>query len=102
MVASLVHTLRNFKNLQGIKLTVVKVNVHLKPEILDPQGRAIFAALDRQELAGLFEVRQGKQFLLKFSADLNSDILSKIKSLAGELFSNPIVEDFSIEIENES
>ena len=80
----------------------VLINTHLKEEILDPQGRAVFGALSRQNLLGLIDVRQGKQFVLKFDSELNSEQLAQIHNLAKELLSNPVIEDYSIEIKNES
>ncbi|WP_420121484.1 phosphoribosylformylglycinamidine synthase subunit PurS, partial [Nakamurella sp.] len=40
----------------------VAVDVVIKPEILDPQGKAILAALGRSGHAGITAVRQGKHF----------------------------------------
>ena len=42
----------------------VIVDVMLKPEILDPQGRAVQSALGRLGLSGVADVRQGKQFVI--------------------------------------
>jgi hypothetical protein len=42
----------------------VVVDVHLKSEILDPQGRAVQGALGRLGLDGVTNVRQGKQFII--------------------------------------
>ena len=46
-------------------MAVVIVNVSLKPEILDPQGRAVLGAIGRIGLPGVVDVRQGKQFVLE-------------------------------------
>ncbi len=43
----------------------VIVDVMLKPEILDPQGRAVQGALGRLGLSGVADVRQGKQFVIE-------------------------------------
>src|SRR4051794_16686210 len=40
----------------------VAVDVVIKPEILDPQGKAILAALGRTGHPGITSVRQGKHF----------------------------------------
>jgi len=42
----------------------VVVNVMLKPEILDPQGRAVQGALGRLGLTGVSDVRQGNSLSL--------------------------------------
>ncbi len=80
----------------------VVVNVHLKTEILDPQGNAVFGALVRQGLVELVDVRQGKQFLLNVKSEVTTEILENIESLAQSLLCNSVIEDFSIEVRNES
>ncbi|MGA1089771.1 MAG: phosphoribosylformylglycinamidine synthase subunit PurS, partial [Candidatus Nanopelagicales bacterium] len=40
----------------------VVVDVMLKPEILDPQGRAVMGAFGRLGVHGVADVRQGKRF----------------------------------------
>lgn len=80
----------------------VFVNVHLKPEILDPQGRAIQGALGRFGINTVSNVRQGKQFVLTFDKTLTDDQLTEINKVAETLLSNPVIEDYSIEVKNES
>ena len=48
------------------------VDVHLKPEILDPQGRAVQGALGRLGLGAVSSVRQCKQFLIDVERDLDA------------------------------
>ena len=43
----------------------VVVDVMLKPEILDPQGKAVHGALPRLGVDGINDVRQGKRFELE-------------------------------------
>lgn len=80
----------------------ITVNVHLKNEILDPQGRAIFDLLRRQNLEEIIEVRQGKQFSLTIESEVTPELMKKIEDLAKNLLSNPVIEDYSIEVKNES
>ncbi len=80
----------------------VVVNVLLKTEILDPQGKAVFGALVRQGLTELIDVRQGKQFILTLNDEVTPDLLKNIEHLAQNLLSNPVIEDYSIEVRNES
>ena len=80
----------------------VVVNVLLKTEILDPQGKAVFGALVRQGLIELIDVRQGKQFILTLNDEVTPDLLKNIEHLAQNLLSNPVIEDYSIEVRNES
>ncbi len=76
----------------------VVVNVMLKPEILDPQGRAVRGALGRLGLTGVTDVRQGKQFVIELEGDLDSDRSAKLEELAAELLSNPVIEDYTLTV----
>lgn len=80
--------------------TVVRVIVDVmpKPEILDPQGKAVLGALPRLGFTGISEVRQGKRFELEVeSAD--EATLAEIAQVAETLLSNPVIEDFSVRVD---
>lgn len=79
-------------------MTSVIVNVSLKPEILDPQGRAVLGALGRLGLTGVADVRQGKQFVLNIDGDVDDAKLAQIHEIAATLLSNPVIEDFTVEV----
>jgi phosphoribosylformylglycinamidine synthase len=79
----------------------VVVDVMLKPEILDPQGRAVQGALGRLGLTGVSDVRQGKQFVIELEGEIDETRLATLHTLAGELLSNPVIEDYSLRIEGE-
>ena len=74
----------------------VLVDVLLKPEILDPQGKAVEGALARLGLAGVTSVRQGKSFALEIDGEVDDARLAQIHELAGSLLSNPVIEDYVI------
>lgn len=76
----------------------VVVDVMLKPEILDPQGRAVAGALTRLGLTGVESVRQGKQFVIDIEGDLDATQRDTLESLAAELLSNPVIEDYRLTI----
>jgi phosphoribosylformylglycinamidine synthase len=71
----------------------------LKPEILDPQGRAVQGALGRLGLTGVQDVRQGKQFVIELDGVLEGERLELMERLAGELLSNPVIEDYTLRVE---
>lgn len=77
----------------------VLVNVALKPEILDPQGRAVLGALGRLGLTGVSDVRQGKQFVLNIDGHVDDAKLAQINEIASSLLSNPVIEDFTVEVQ---
>jgi len=77
----------------------VVVDVMLKPEILDPQGRAVQGALGRLGLTGVVDVRQGKQFIIDVDGDVTGERLALMHSIAAELLSNPVIEDYRLVVE---
>ena len=79
-------------------MAVVLINVHLKNEILDPQGRAVLGAIGRFGLDDVNDVRQGKQFKLTIEGELSSAKMAEINQIAEKLLSNPVIEDFSVEV----
>ena len=78
----------------------VIVDVMLKPEILDPQGRAVQGALGRLGMDGVIDVRQGKQFVIELEGALEGERATLMEQLAGELLSNPVIEDFTMRVES--
>jgi phosphoribosylformylglycinamidine synthase len=80
-------------------VTLIHINVALKPEILDPQGRAVLGALGRLGLSGVADVRQGKQFVFNIDGDIDSAKLAQIHEIASTLLSNPVIEDFTVEVQ---
>ncbi len=78
----------------------VVVDVMLKPEILDPQGRAVQGALGRLGLGGVVDVRQGKQFVIDIEGEVTGDRLALMHTLAAELLSNPVIEDYRLVVED--
>lgn len=71
----------------------VIVEVMPKPEILDPQGKAVVGALGRLGFQQFVGVRQGKRFELEVSGDVTAEILDAAHEAAITLLSNPVIED---------
>ncbi len=76
----------------------VLIDVTLKPEILDPQGRAVLSALGRMGLSGVKDVRQGKQFVLTIDGEIDDAKMAQIHEIASTLLSNPVIEDFTVQV----
>jgi len=74
----------------------VVVDVMLKPEILDPQGKAVEGALGRLGLSGITSVRQGKSFVRELEGEVDDARLAQVHELAASLLSNPVIEDYAI------
>ncbi|MGC0272537.1 phosphoribosylformylglycinamidine synthase subunit PurS [Pseudactinotalea sp. Z1739] len=71
----------------------VVVEVMPKPEILDPQGKAVAGALSRVGIDGFSSVRQGKRFELEVDGEVTEDILARARTAATDMLSNPVIED---------
>ena len=76
----------------------VVVDVMLKSEILDPQGRAVAGSLRRLGLTGVADVRQGKQFIIDLDGVVEGARLELLETLAAELLSNPVIEDYKLQV----
>ena len=76
----------------------VVVDVMLKPEILDPQGKAVHGALPRLGFDGVTDVRQGKRFELEVEGELTEARLAEVEKMAETLLSNPVIEDFEVHV----
>jgi phosphoribosylformylglycinamidine synthase len=77
----------------------VVVDVMPKPEILDPQGKAVLGALPRLGFAGVTDVRQGKRFELELTGEVTDEVLAQVREMAETLLSNPVIENFAIHVE---
>lgn len=73
------------------------VEVMLKPEILDPQGQAVASALPRLGFNFAKSVRQGKRFEIEVDGELS---IEEINKAAEMLLSNPVIENYTVRVEN--
>ncbi len=74
------------------------VNVSPKPGILDPQGRAVEGSLGHLGVSGVSAVRVGRRVELTVEAAGETEARATVERLAGELFSNPLIEAFKVEM----
>jgi phosphoribosylformylglycinamidine synthase PurS subunit len=77
----------------------VVVDVMPKPEILDPQGKAITGSLARMGFEGL-SVRQGKRFEIEVAGGVTDERLAQVKDAAERLLANTVIESFTVHIED--
>ena len=79
-----------------------KIYVTLKPSVLDPQGKAIHHAVETIGYRGIDDVRQGKYFEITLSDDLSGEEARReIERLARDVLSNPVIEEYRIEMSRE-
>ncbi len=82
-------------------MTRVVVDVMPKPEILDPQGKAVTSSLQRLGYEGL-EVRQGKRFEITVAGELTDERLAQITDAAEKLLANTVIEGFEVRVEQDA
>ncbi|MCL3777763.1 MULTISPECIES: phosphoribosylformylglycinamidine synthase subunit PurS [unclassified Actinomyces] len=71
----------------------IVVEVMPKPEILDPQGKAVVGSLPRLGFDQFTAVRQGRRFELTVEGPVTDEHLAAASEAAATLLSNPIIED---------
>jgi phosphoribosylformylglycinamidine synthase PurS subunit len=77
-----------------------KVFVNLKSGVLDPQGKAIHHSVELLGFTGISDVRQGKYFEIALDASVDQQqARESVEKMAREVLSNPIIEDYRVEIE---
>ncbi len=77
-----------------------KVFVNLKSGVLDPQGKAIHHSVELLGFTGISDVRQGKYFEIALDGSVDQQqARESVEKMAREVLSNPIIEDYRVEIE---
>lgn len=76
----------------------VIVDVMPKPEILDPQGKAVTGALQRLGYEGL-SVRQGKRFEIEVEGELDQTRLDQLREASEKLLANTVIEQFDVRVD---
>ncbi|MBE7202100.1 MAG: phosphoribosylformylglycinamidine synthase subunit PurS [Parafilimonas terrae] len=75
-----------------------RITVTLKTGVLDPQGKAIEAALRSLGISGIEAVRQGKVFDLEVTAADAASAEATLQTACEKLLANTVVENYAIEI----
>lgn len=77
---------------------LVRVFVSLKPSILDPQGRTVQRAVEHLGHSNVSAVRVGKLIELTLEGERDA-VEAQARELAGTVLSNPVMEDYRVEVE---
>jgi phosphoribosylformylglycinamidine synthase len=72
------------------------VHVTLKPDVLDPQGKAIQKASASLGYEAIQSVRQGKLFEVELDASDLAAAQELLAELCKKLLANPVIENFEI------
>jgi len=73
-----------------------EVLVRLRPELLDPQGKAVEGALPAMGWTNVSRVRVGRHVELTIEAEDEGAARAQVEEMARRLLSNPVIEDFVI------
>ena len=76
----------------------VRVQVMLRRDVLDPQGKAIGNALAALGFSGIGEVRQGKVIELELAESDPVSTRDQVEAMCKQLLANPVIEDYGIEV----
>jgi len=75
-----------------------RVEITLKPGVLDPQGQAIGHALAQLGFDGVGGVRQGKLIELDLD-DADADTArARVEEMCRKLLANPVIESYAIDL----
>lgn len=71
----------------------IAIDVLLKPEILDPQGRAVERALPGLGYEGVSDVRVGKH--LELTVESDDDLAATVERMCADFLTNPVIESYT-------
>jgi phosphoribosylformylglycinamidine synthase PurS subunit len=82
----------------GIKMFQAQIKVMLKKTVADPQGLTVKHALQSLGFDNLAKVRMGKFITVELEEETKEKAEESARIMSEKLLSNPIIEDFSIEV----
>ena len=76
----------------------VQVYTTLKEGVLDPQGKAVEAALKNLGFSGINKIRQGKLFDLELDTKSKQEAEKLTEEICKVLLANMVIEDYKIKV----
>lgn len=70
----------------------IVVNVMPKPEVLDPQGKALSARFEQLGFTQFSDARQGRRIELEVQGEVTEELKAQAKELASQVLANPSTE----------
>jgi phosphoribosylformylglycinamidine synthase len=74
------------------------IKITLKNGVLDPQGRAIQAALGAMGMTGVEDVRQGKYIEVRLTETDETAARDQVERMCKDLLANTVIENYSYEL----
>jgi len=75
-----------------------KIIVTPKKAVVDPQGKAVQAALEHMGYTGIKAVHVGKYLEIEVEGDRDA-IRRQVEEACHKLLSNPVIEDYHVELD---
>jgi phosphoribosylformylglycinamidine synthase PurS subunit len=85
-----------------VPLFHARVQVSLRPSVLDPAGEATRAAAERLGVAGVRRLRIGKAIEVELEAADPDAARAQLELLSDRLLANPVIEDWVLELQQAS
>ena len=76
----------------------VEIRVYPRHDVLDPQGKAIAAALTRLGHRSVTDVRAGKVFFVEVDGSDPAAVERDAKKMAEELLANTVIEGYDVRV----
>jgi phosphoribosylformylglycinamidine synthase subunit PurS len=76
-----------------------KIIIMPKRTVLDPQGKTVKKALESLNFKGIKDVRIGKFMEIELEGGNKAELQKKIDKACHDLLSNPVIEEYSFEIQ---
>jgi phosphoribosylformylglycinamidine synthase PurS subunit len=73
-----------------------RIYVTLKPDVLDPQGKAVFHSLQELGYSEVADVRIGRFLEIELNGD-PANASQQLEEMCRRLLANPVIEDFKVE-----
>ncbi len=77
---------------------IARVFVTLKPEVLDPAGKAVAQSLRTLGFVEVSDVRLGKYLELKLDASDEKQARIRVDEMCRKLLANTVVENYRVEV----
>lgn len=77
----------------------VRIDVFLKPGVLDVQGKAIEGALAGLGFAGVSEVRVGRTITLDLATADRTEAEAQAKGMCDRLLANAVIESYKVSLD---
>ena len=78
---------------------VAHVQVTIKEEVLDPQGKAVEGALHSLGFAEASRVRVGKFMELTLDLEDRAEAEARVRKMCEQLLANTVIEDYRFELQ---